>query len=163
MKLYSLLLLCLFSASCINTVSSTKPVPTKELSNTVYSGKSAITGKVVTIEGHNKIVTRERSEVVLVPVCEASTDIIGQIYKNPVASSRSVKDHPRIDWGRLNDFKRVTYTDETGKFFFSSLSPGEYYILSYINVRDNLSNKGGSVMRKLNLENGKMKEISLRL
>ena len=163
MKLLTLLLLILISASCITKIKSDKTIDRQKLTNSVFKGRSAIIGKVSTIDGHTKMVTKADSQVVLIPVCEASTDIISQIYPNTEASSRSVKDHPRIEWGQLQDFLRVTHTDEYGSFTIANISPGDYYLLSYIKVRDKLSIKGGSVMRKLNIEKSKVKKVSLRL
>ncbi|MCH2207324.1 MAG: carboxypeptidase-like regulatory domain-containing protein [Lentisphaerales bacterium] len=162
MKLVTLLLICLISASCITEIKSSEPIDHGNLSNKVYRGQAALKGNIKTVERHMKLITKI-TKVLLVPVCPASTDIITQIYNNTEASSRDIKNHPRIDWQDLQEFVRTTKTNEKGNFMFASISPGDYYLLSYIKMRDKLSVKGGSVMRKVEVKNGRMKEISVRL
>ena len=153
MKLFTLLLLCLLSASCMTKVMSAKPVDTEKLSNVIYSGNSAIKGNIVTVEGHHKFIRDKGNKVVLVPVCEASTDIVTQIFGSDNDSSK-LKKYPRVDWGALESFNKVVFTDDKGRFLLPNLSGAEYYIIARV--------RGGSLLRKIVLKNDSVIDYIIR-
>ena len=132
---------------------SDKPVDIEKLSTQIYSGKSAIKGNILTVEGHHEFIREKGDKIQLIPVCEASTDIVTQIFGSTKDSSK-LKKYPRVDWGAITPFIKNAFTDEKGRFILSNLSGSDYYIIAKVT--------GGSLLRKITLEDDSVIELTLR-
>ena len=164
MKRVFLLLIFAFLASCsVNHIDSNETLSDKETAHLKKEGNATIGGQVLLFKTDSEIQFGKNTEVLLVPVCKASTDIITQVYGNTQNATRKMKDHPRFNWGSLTDFNKVTKTDKKGSFTFRKVPPGSYYILSFISLPSGRTNDGGTIMKRINVDYGQIKMVSMRL
>ena len=161
-----LLLICfsLFSSCTLLHVSSDSDLTNEQVEKFSAEGKSTISGQVLLFIDEGKdILFGQNTEVLLVPVCEASTEIVTTVYGSAESGTHPMEEHPRFNWGDLNTINKLTRTDKRGSFTFRKLPAGSYYVLSFISIPEDREDKGASVMRRINVDAGKVKMVSLRL
>lgn len=154
----------LTSCSMTSHIDSDKQLSEEQRIHLTTEGNSTVSGQVLLIKDEGKeILFGQSTEVLLVPVCEASTDIVTQVYGSTDSGRHPLEDHPSFDWGELSSINKLTKTDNRGSFTFRKLPAGSYYILSFISIQQKEENVGSSVMRRINVDRGQIKMVSLRL
>ncbi|MCH2207330.1 MAG: hypothetical protein MK132_15850 [Lentisphaerales bacterium] len=158
-----ILLLCVaLLTSCSSSVDEATMEKASEFQK---EGTSIIGGQVLLFQEKNKILFGSNTEVLLVPVCDFSTKIISQVYGNTEKGNYPLEDHPRFDWEDLAKYNKLMNTDERGSFTFRRIPEGNYYLLSFISLPNDEKDidEGASIMRRVSVEKGKIKMVSLRL
>ena len=165
--MYKFLLLISFAllTSCsLSHIDSDLELTQEQKEELSAKGTSTVSGQVLLIkEEGQRILFGKNTEVLLVPVCESSTDIISQVYGTNTSGTRPMEEHPRFNWGELSKYNKLMRTNNRGSFTFRNLPSGSYYVLSFISIPDKKEDIGASVMRRISVDEGKVKMVSLRL
>ncbi len=140
-----------------------------ELKWFLKKGKGVIKGRAFLITGHGRINCKNQ-EVKLIPASEYAKERMLWLYKSTQEGFR------RIDEGTIKfipersiyySLLKITRCDQNGNFLFKDLPEGEYFIIADIVLNSPLEGSlfrkaGGSIMKKVKLKDGEIKEVVLK-
>ena len=140
-----------------------------ELKWFLKKGKGVIKGRAFLITDHGRI-TCKNQEVKLIPVSEYSKERMLWLYKSTEEGFRRIEEGMikfTPDRSIYYSLLKVTRCDKNGNFLFKDLPEGEYFIVADVVLNSpsggSLFRKvGGSIMKKIKLKEGEIKEVVLK-
>lgn len=126
-------------------------------------GTNEVSGQGFLRQGGGGVVTCAGAQVQLVPVATYSTERISGVYGNTTKGyidplfSRPL---PAPDPGYVESWYK-TQCDAQGKFAFSGLADGDYYLATRVVWYVGNSLQGGDLMQRVSLHGGEQKQVLL--
>ncbi|QBC44438.1 hypothetical protein [Iodobacter fluviatilis] len=163
--LYTLLATLL--TSCASTTNIKSKLNVTETEKLLEQGKNTIKGSALIRQQAGGIVTCAGMKVTLLPATDYSTERMASIYGNSEQGYNSAGLYgKRINFENTPpeyyQLTKNTQCDAQGFFKFENIANGAFFIHTTITwkVNDYL-NEGGSIMKRVAVSNGEVKEVVL--
>lgn len=129
---YFVFLFILFISSCSSTVTTTNSFSSSDAAFINESGQAIINGQAFLRRNDGIVVYAAGSDVILVPSTTYSQERMTAIYQGKKAAYllRNVKFEN--DSAEYKNYIKSTKADGEGKFEFSDLAPGSYFIVTQV-------------------------------
>jgi hypothetical protein len=159
LRYFLLCVLCFSLVSCASNATLTTPFDPQEASFINQTGASTISGQGFLRTMVGEVRYAAGSEVFLIPATKYSTERIGQIYGNSkcaVFGKNFKNDDPRY-----KDFTKTTKANGEGRFSFTSLAAGDYFVVTsvYWQIPGNIFPEGCGIYELVRVGSGEKKEV----
>ncbi len=151
-----ILLICL---GCTNAQSLSARFEPKEASFIHRHGKATLSGQAFLRRRDGGVVLAAGSRVYLIPSTAYSRERLGHIFGGRKFNSGAVR-FAETD-PRYPKMMRVTKADAEGRFAFAALADGEYFLTTALEWEADGRTRGGQLLEKVSIRNGKDARIIL--
>lgn len=163
-------------SGCAPTLSTPKvPFDAAAARDAIGSGNNTIRGTAMMWRSAGAPATCAGLEIALIPVTEASTDIMKRIFKSTNSGYyREISGATRLNLTPVADIlsiNRKDTCDPLGGFSFEGVKDGSYYLLTQIKWKENSIwditslypdyNKGGYLMQRVDVARGQTVEVEI--
>jgi hypothetical protein len=159
LKIALLGLLLIALAGCSTNATLTTPFDPQEASFIKQAGTSTISGQGFLRTMVGEVRYAAGSEVFLIPATKYSTERIGQIYGNSKCAlfGKNFKN----DDPSYREFTKSTKANGEGRFQFSGLSAGEYFVVTsvYWQIPGRYIPEGCGIYEFVKIASGENKEV----
>lgn len=151
--------MAMFVSGCVQETALRNSFIPSEVSFIKDKGDNTISGQAFLRRNDGIVIYAAGSVVTLIPKSPYTTERINAIYGGSKIAYRKVKftyDNPE-----LQRWKRTVQANGEGRFVFSEVAKGDYYVTTTVSWKAGSAWQGGSLYAPVSVTSGESKDIVL--